>query len=330
MLTAESRVLITNSLQNPLTAEGALYMLLKDHLPSDFDFAGAIKKLNFSDLGYKQLSSMMSVQGLPAVVDELENRLGLSFEEVRGEAQSLNDAVDRVSQAVAKWKASRPEYHQTVHNKKMLLAFIEDPEQFGYYTSKDGIIRYSLDGSTPASKLATAEKNLAHLQSVGFQSKTGRARFEAAKAEVDRLRSEAVISRANTNQEITIKNLEIAYVALMAAGKLEEKSIAPSTKPLVGQQDPTTLADGDGLPRKKVANMSSAEYQEHINRSPKFREKMNETNPANPIQTASSVRVLTDEKKRELLAEINRMPSHVYDKWLQDPANAAVVNELYI
>jgi hypothetical protein len=328
MLSAENRVLITKSLQNPMLCADALLAILQDQLPNDFDFVGAIQKLNLSDLAYNQLSSMLSIKGLPAVVEFLEDRLEISFAELREKAEKFDASVNRVSEAVEQWKATRPEYHQTARNRQMLLAFIENPEQFGYYTGKDGIVRYNRDGSTPASRLAAAEKNLANLQNMELRSKTAYSRLAAAKSEVERLRSEAMISRANSTKEITVKNLEIAYTALMAAGKLEEKPSAPAPRYVVGQQDPTTLADGDTLPRKKVASMASLEYKEHL-RDPKFTEKMDGSNPTIPTKTSPGARALTDETKRELLAEINRMPSPVYEKWLQDPNNSTVVNELF-
>lgn len=134
----------------------------------------------------------------------------------------------------------------------------------------------------------------------------------------------------------TVSNLEKAWKSLMLAGKLEEDPQGGLNFRLPGQRDPGRAIDGDVLPRKRVGNMSAAEFANAIANSKKFRDKVNE-GPAivSPVEATEAERALRAENhkkqasKQELQRKINQMPSRTYDEWIKQPGNQALVDGLY-
>jgi len=317
MISANQRLVLSREMESIHTAPKALTLVLADD-----GFNEPIDGLNLTENDYRELSLTLRTQGPAAVVKEIKER------------QALDREVDRISQAVDRWKKTRPEYCPSPHNRELLLAFLENPESFGYFMDERGLIRYSKDGSVPATKLSKAEAHLAGLRQ--RRIKTTHPDMIKAENEVKRLKAEAATSRANSNLDITVKNLETAFVALSAAGRLEEEVPAQPPRPyFVGQINPSAAADADidMMPTKKVGNMSADEFARAVVTSKQFREKVDGKTPtAAPASATEAEKVLakkTSGEKQELQRKINQMSSRAYDEWVKQPGNQTLVDSLY-
>lgn len=223
-----------------------------------------------------------------------------------------------IEAAIETWKNSERGYLPNEKNAEFVKAFMENPQQFGYYV-ENGQLCYTRNGDTPSKRFELAE---AEFENVKRKFRPGHRKFIEAETKVNDLRKKAEASLASL--EYTVKNLSQAFIALMADGHLDR----PAELNFTWERrnlDPSRTVDLDSnrMPTKKVENMSASEVIRNVESSPKFREKVNGPN----VETKLTDRQIQD---RAIVGWLSTLSSTDYTEWLRNPENAALAESLTV
>jgi hypothetical protein len=225
-----------------------------------------------------------------------------------------------IETAIETWKNSERGYLPNDKNAEVVKAFMENPQQFGYYIEGRQLC-YARNGDTPSKRFELAQ---AEFETAKKKFRPGHPKYQQAETKAREAEQRTEASFASL--EYSVRNLSQAFIALMADGYLDRDADLNFNWPR-RNIDPTRTVDNDvsrnRMPTKKAEKMSAPEFIRNVESSEKFREAVNGPN----VETTLTDKQIQDRAVLGWLAGLN---SAAYTEWLSNPENRELAESLAV
>ena len=234
----------------------------------------------------------------------------------------MSQTQKEIETAIETWKNSERGYVPNEKNAEIVKAFMDNPQQFGYYV-EGGQLCYARNGDTPSKRFELAQ---AEFETAKKKFRPGHPKYQQAEQKAKEAEQKAEASLASL--EYSVRNLSQAFIALMADGYLDRDADLNFNWPR-RNIDPTKTVDNalskNRMPTKRVEKMSAPEFIRNVESSEKFREAV-------AVHGVNVEPELTDKQiqDRAVVGWLAGLNSAAYTEWLSNPENAALVESLTV